>query len=126
MHKAEKEACMPHLKIGIDYDDTITADFGLFVDIFTAIYGRGHTPVIVTARDTVSGGIRAFASAVELSTGSRPEVILTDIKAKEDVAANVDIWIDDWPLGITHELKGATYVPGKKARKEGSLGGEDE
>ena len=95
---------------GIDYDDTITQDPELFKLIIGSIKERGHKVYIVTSRSKgdYSNGLDKFVPLVD-------GVIFTECKAKTE-CADIDIWIDDFPLAITHDLVGARFVPSKDTR----------
>lgn len=92
------------LNIGIDLDDTITADQALFKDLIEVLKKHGHKVYIVTARgiDQYCEVLREFEPLVD-------KVIFTGAKAKMECAL-IDIWIDDWPIAITHDFKKTHFV----------------
>jgi len=99
-----------HLKIltfGIDFDDTITEAPLLFKKIIKLIKDEGHNVLIVTAREEngYCEQLKEFEKLVD-------KVIFTSQKAKADVVEVVDIWIDDFPLAITHKFQNAGFVAG--------------
>jgi len=103
---------MGPLKIGIDLDDTITAAPELFRDLIAVFKSHGCQIYIVTARNEGDrcATLKAFEPLVD-------GVIFTHVKAKME-CAEIDIWIDDYPLAITHDFKGARFVPCETLKKE--------
>ena len=99
------------LVFGIDLDDTISADKELFREIIGAIQRRGHAVWIVTARNDgdYCDILAEFENIVD-------KVVFSAQQAKQDVV-DVDIWIDDFPLAITHKFEGAKFIAGDKAKK---------
>ena len=99
------------LVFGIDMDDTISAAPELFEKMIDLIKSFGHDVWIVTARNENDWCplLKKFEEKVD-------QVVFSSTRAKEDIA-EVDIWIDDFPLSITHGFENAGFVPGKKARK---------
>jgi len=97
---------------GIDLDDTITKDPELFKELISIIRGYGHEVYIVTARH--------HGYHCDVSKEFEPLVdgiIFCGTKAKMDIA-DIDIWIDDFPLAITHDFKETRWVPGKTITEE--------
>lgn len=89
--------------IALDYDDTWTADPGVWLALLAAAKGRGHTVIMVTQRaEGQSAQIRAdlAASKVEIP------VVYAYGQAKRDAAIaagyEVDVWIDDTPYGVNN------------------------
>lgn len=101
------------LNIGIDLDDTITADTALFKDLITVFKEHGCNVYIVTARaeGAYCDTLREFEPLVD-------KVIFSDAKAKMECAL-IDIWIDDWPIAITHDFKETNFAPCNKMVEEG-------
>ena len=93
------------LNIGIDLDDTITADQALFKDLIEVFKKHGCNVYIVTSRDngTYCDTLREFEKLVNA-------VIFTNQEAKMNHAL-IDIWIDDRPISITHNYKNGDYIP---------------
>ncbi len=91
---------MKSLTIGIDYDDTFTADPEYWRLVIAAGIMRGHRFVCVTCRDASQG------NADELNSEIPPKVaILMTSKASkrwfaEQHGYRVDIWIDDQPRTV--------------------------
>ena len=87
------------LTFGLDFDDTVTRNPELFVEMVKLISRFGGDIYITTARDTGMwcDKLRKFTEATGVT------VIFTNTKAKQDVA-DIDIWIDDFPLAITHDF----------------------
>lgn len=97
--------------IGIDFDDTITLAPEMFKEIIGVLTKHGFEVYITTARveDTWCDQLREFEPLVE-------RVIFCSHKAKCDVV-EMDIWIDDFPLAITHDFESAKWVAGEEAQK---------
>jgi len=100
-----------NLVFGIDLDDTITAAPKLFKKIIGLIKKEGHSVWIVTARNEgdYCPTLREFENIVD-------KVIFTAQNAKADIA-EVDIWIDDFPLAITHKFESGNFVAGNNAKR---------
>ena len=92
---------------GIDLDDTITLEPELFKELIDVMKKNGCSVYIVTARQPEDHCdiSREFEPLVD-------GVIFCGTTAKADVA-EIDIWIDDFPLSITHDFRGTKWVPGK-------------
>jgi hypothetical protein len=101
------------LIFGIDFDDTITKDLGLFVTLIDVMKQYGADVYIVTARQENGWcpTLREFSEKVDV------KVIFSGAKAKHDVA-EIDIWIDDFPLAITHDFKEYGWRPSKSTEKD--------
>ncbi|MDQ7104192.1 hypothetical protein REA38_11590 [Serratia sp. MF2] len=88
------------MKIGIDFDCTLTADVNLFSMFVRGALINGHEIKIVTYRhpDNKSGNIDAIAEALGI------EIIFTDHEQKNSFCEKLgwipDIWIDDKPERI--------------------------
>lgn len=74
--------------IALDYDNTYTADPGLWGDFIYSAKSRGHTVKIVTMRHPS-----------EPVPDMRIDVVYTSRMAKSKVVS-ADIWIDDSPHWI--------------------------
>lgn len=94
------------LTFGLDFDDTVTRNPDLFKEIIAVIIKYGAEVYITTARDK-SMWCEQLSKFVEETNIT---VIFTSTKAKQDVA-EVDIWIDDFPLAITHDFKETGWTP---------------
>ncbi len=96
------------LAIGIDYDDTITVHPNMFKDIINVFRKYGCDLYIVTARaqGDYSDNLKDYLDIVD-------GIIFSEATAKQDIA-EIDIWIDDFPLAITHDWKEYYFTPGKK------------
>lgn len=95
------------ISVGIDLDDTISLAPEMFKQIIAVLKKFGCDVYIVTARDK--------NQHCELSREFEPlvdAVIFCSNKAKQDVA-EIDIWIDDFPLAITHDFKETCWVAGE-------------
>ncbi len=101
------------ITFGLDFDDTVTKNTVMFVDIVNAIKKNGGDVYIVTARQKNGwcNDLRKFSEQMDLT------VIFTGATAKHDVA-EIDIWIDDFPLAITHDFKEARWKPSESTQKE--------
>lgn len=100
------------LTFGLDFDDTVTKNIPLFKDIVGIILSHGVDIYIVTAReqDYWCDKLRKFSN----DTGVK--VIFTGCKAKQDIA-EIDIWIDDFPLAITHDFKETGWSPSDSTKQ---------
>lgn len=95
------------MNIGIDFDETITADPELFSLLISHARLRGHDIRIVTARSVAYGLGEVFDFAATFS----PELPVINTSGQEKHAYcvkyhdfNVDVWIDDNPHWIcTHD-----------------------
>jgi len=99
------------LTIGIDFDDTITTHPEMFKEIINIFKKYGCIVYIVTARssDMDNKDIMEYEELVD-------DIIFAGTTAKHKVAFDVDIWIDDFPLSITHSFNRFGYVPEGKYR----------
>lgn len=92
--------------IGIDFDNTITADPMMWREIIRMMSRRGHTVYVVTGRlkTTHPEDLHAWYGIVE-------DVFFTEHKAKrpfmEAKGIKVDIMIDDYPEAWTEDWHGA-------------------
>lgn len=91
------------MNIGLDYDDTFTADEELWSDFIYKCKSKGHDIRFVTFRfaETPSYDNRdciADAEALDIP------IIFCNGVQKDDVTQQlgffVDVWIDDFPVGI--------------------------
>lgn len=91
------------MNIGLDYDDTITADEQLWELFVHAARGRGHDVRIVTFRfanpstyvnDDVYRVAERFGIPVIFCNGVQKDEVTTSL------GFPVDVWIDDFPVGI--------------------------
>ncbi len=97
--------------IGLDFDDTVTLNPAMFKEMIEVFKRHDFEVYIVTARSQNQwcALLREFAELVE-------NVIFTDCRAKCDIV-EIDIWIDDFPLAITHDFKGARWQPSENTKK---------
>ena len=100
--------------IAFDFDDTISADKELFANMMKLVISRGHTAMIVTSRGHIGSDIQAFMRAYGLED---IDAIATAAKAKMDVVV-ADIWVDDFPLMITHDFKETKWVQGDEIKNK--------
>lgn len=94
-HVTSELASQPSI-IGLDYDDTYSADPKLWREFVAFAKARGHTVTIVTARTEsldVNGEVRRAAEEMGI------DVVFTGGVAKSQIF-QADIWIDDSPIGI--------------------------
>lgn len=88
------------MNIGVDFDDTITADPVLFHAFIDLAIQRGHDVRIVTCRGEAFGLQPVYDFAATFSPELK--VIYTTGREKHDYCVkyhdfNVDVWIDDNP-----------------------------
>ncbi len=101
------------LTFGIDFDDTITKHPEMFSKIINTMIDYGCDIYIVTARQ--QSGWCEKLRAFHLATGI--DVIFTGATAKHDVV-DIDIWIDDFPLAITHDFRETGWSPSASIKKD--------
>lgn len=93
--------------IAIDYDGTITADLGMFIQIINLMKESGHTPIVVTMKHKHEED--SVLNNMVSKLGNDTSVYYTGRKAKKDFMLNlgikVDIWIDDNPHWILEDSK---------------------
>lgn len=101
------------LTFGIDFDDTITKNENMFLVLIDTIKRFGGDVYIVTARQNHGWchKLRVFSDRADVT------VIFSGSKAKVDVA-EIDIWIDDFPLAITHDFKEYGWTPSETTKKD--------
>ena len=85
------------LEIGLDYDNTFTADPDLWRSFINSCQERGHRVWIVTARR------QADHNHDDMNTPDGIPVVFTEMASKvwfmkERRGVEIDIWIDDDPL----------------------------
>lgn len=100
---------MPHKKIALDFDNTITADPELWFEFVKAAQLRGHDVRIVTFRH---GGGNNMDIAL-FNAGLNLPVIFTSGSPKWDFCHNLgfkpDIWIDDNPRWVGQPESGVHH-----------------
>lgn len=93
---------MKQLIIAIDYDDTFTADPGLF-SAFVALAKRNHTVCIVTARRCTDENIEKLNADLDHWDCQMP-IFFTSLQSKTEymkkIGIDVNIWIDDNPHAL--------------------------
>lgn len=98
---------------GIDYDDTWTRDPELFFQLLDLLQKRGHSAVIVTARNKPSFGSNGGwnGEPIEIAVKGKLPVVYAGNSTKREAANRagykVDVWIDDSPF----------YIDGDKPQK---------
>lgn len=100
----------PTLNIGLDFDDTVTASPGEWLSLVRQMKGFGWKVYIVTWRYEHEwpedfNFIRNDVDGI-FCTGRRGK---KGFMAKEGI--QIDIWIDDNPLALTHTYVNNEYVP---------------
>ena len=94
------------MKIGLDYDGTVTSDYAGFVSLVRMMRQRGHEVYITTMRyiSECKNDLEfcAFAKNVD-------GVIATGREAKKDYylkyGITIDVWIDDNPRAVEESAK---------------------
>lgn len=88
------------MKIGLDYDDTITLDPPFWRDFIALAKAYGHEVVCVSLRFNTLENSRE----VNETLGHKIPVVLCDHEYKEEKAEKkglkIDVWIDDLPETI--------------------------
>lgn len=91
------------MNIGLDFDDTITADVGLWELFVAAAKERGHDVRIVTFRFERPNGYSNDDVHLVAKRFGVPVIFCNGVQKDEVTRAlgfTVDIWIDDFPVGI--------------------------
>lgn len=97
--------CNEQLTIAVDFDDTFTADPGLWGCFINDARARGHRVICVTARQD------SPSQQLELRTalGDGVEVLFADGRPKrlhaQSKGIDVDIWCDDMPEVIAPDSR---------------------
>lgn len=91
------------MNIGLDYDDTYTADRRLWRDVIGLMKGYGHDVRFVTFRFSEPNGYDNVDILYDAETLQIPVIFCNGVQ-KDEVCRQlgffVDIWIDDFPVGI--------------------------
>ena len=82
------------INIGLDFDDTFTADPVLFTEFVRLARERGHCVFVTTARfQNNVADIRAALPELEIiASNGKPKR-----GAIADYGVSIDVWIDDMP-----------------------------
>lgn len=86
------------MKIALDYDETYTADPGLWELFVKEAQRRGHQVVIVSFRFQFGDNRDLEATASALSV----PVVYTNARQKQHIV-QADVWIDDSPESVVSE-----------------------
>lgn len=81
------------MRIGLDFDGTVTADPELWAGFVALAKARGHEVIVTTYRDDDgdNADVEKFIKHVDIP------VIYTGAKQKAHKAHKIDVWIDDHP-----------------------------
>lgn len=94
------------MKIGLDFDGTVTADRQFWILFVAMAKDFGHEVVVTTYRsdDGDNADVEKFIEEAGIA------VVYTDAHQKAHKARNVDVWIDDKPelCPTFRELAGQT------------------
>lgn len=94
--------------IGIDFDDTITRAPELWLQIISLLRANGHQVHVVTYRDP-----EWTPEDLEFLKGKVDSMNFTSLTAKDEFCRSkglyIDIWIDDTPMAINHDLINGTF-----------------
>ena len=94
--------------IAIDFDDTFTTDETLWAGFIHSAKSRGHEILCVTSRRDSEDSLKEINRRFEFHS-IQIRVIFSNRKSKvdtmKDKGIRVDIWIDDLPYGLIHDLK---------------------
>ena len=90
---------IPRLTIAIDFDETFTADVGMWVEVIKVFQKYQHKVVCVTFRDESEANIREVTYA--LPDGVKA-YFTGGVQKKKfmDGKEQINIWIDDLPEAI--------------------------
>lgn len=91
------------MNIGLDYDDTFSADPELWELLIHAAKARGHDVRIVTFRFESTSAYANDDVIEDAKKNGIPVIFCNGIqkdRVTRDLGFPVDIWIDDWPVGI--------------------------
>jgi uncharacterized HAD superfamily protein len=88
--------------IGIDFDNTLTADADLWRSFIDLAKSRGHKVVIVTARRGTFENVDFIDEWLKENSLPEMPIYFTGLRSKvkhmEELGIKVDIWIEDDPL----------------------------
>lgn len=91
------------LTIGIDFDDTFTADPKLWSTFVESAKGAGHRCIMVTARRDTEENSDAINAVLDHWQCQMP-IVFSSLGSKlfavEKLGIKVDIWIDDDPVTL--------------------------
>ena len=93
------------LTIAIDFDDTYTADTGLWAVFIQKALANGHRVFCVTSRREDEENLRIIDEAFRQQFLSVPVVFCnmgSKVWTMEQRGIKVDIWIDDAPHALVH------------------------
>ncbi|MFO0940119.1 MAG: hypothetical protein U0930_05065 [Pirellulales bacterium] len=94
---------MKSLTIGLDYDDTFTADFVLWAGFIRQAILLGHRVLMVTARRETEENVDQINSHLDQYQCQIP-IYFTSLRSKIDYmkerGINVDIWIENDPVTL--------------------------
>lgn len=100
------------MRLGLDFDETVTLDPELFGQLISLFQARGHEVIIVTIRqesNNLNADVLAFAEEYQI------EAIFTGGKQKapfcDNLGKHVDVWMDDYPAAIpsVNKLAGMAF-----------------
>jgi hypothetical protein len=115
------------MRLGLDFDDTVSLDpelFGALIELFKA---RGHEVIIVTIRQ---GNNALNSDVLDFAKEHDVDVIFTEGKQKapfcNKLGKHVDVWMDDYPAAIPSVNKLAGMAFGCLKMKDLSIESDDE
>lgn len=98
------------MNIGLDFDGTVTTNSKMWSEIVKIFNKNNINVYIVTYRNLIdydNSDIDEFVNDTKI------EVIYTNCKAKDrfckELGINIDIWIDDNPVGVLTSLTRGGY-----------------
>lgn len=90
------------MRIGLDFDNTLTADPQLFAGFVNFAKSRGHSVVLVTARRDNHENRATVQDFLESAGFPEITAFYTGLKSKiafmKQAGLPVDVWIEDDPL----------------------------
>lgn len=91
------------MNIGLDYDDTYTSDKKLWRSVVALMQAKGYDVRFVTYRFAEPNGYHNHDIKIDAECLQIPIIFCNGVQ-KDDVCRQlgffVDIWIDDFPVGI--------------------------
>lgn len=90
------------MRIGLDFDNTLTADATLWAAFVSLAKKLGHTVVIVTARRDTHENRADLQDFLESREFPDIPIVFTNLRSKvahmKNAGMPVDIWVEDDPL----------------------------
>lgn len=96
---------MSRLTIGLDFDETFTADPKLWTAFVQSARAHSHRVIMVTARRETMDNVQIVNDFLDLWK-CQMEIVFTNLGSKLEAVKHrgmrIDIWIDDNPTALVH------------------------